>query len=151
MILILALVSGKAYERHTARSLTQLSELVRAMRHIRGRIATYLSPRSELFSGFESDELERVGFLSRIRDGKGLKSALEESGLLIPKDAVRCAAELFDGLGRGYKGEVLALADSVIGECEAILSRERESSPRDTRVVKTLLSCGALALIILIL
>lgn len=151
ILLLSAIVCGRAYEKYASRSLLELEELTRALRHIKSRISTFLSPRRELLSGFESEILSRSGFLLRVADGEELCSALEKSSLSISKAARAALGAFFSELGRGYRKEELSRADGAISECEAILSRERAELPKDVKIVKTLLLAGALALVILML
>lgn len=151
ILLISAVICGRAYEKYASRSLFELEELMRALRYIKSRISTFLSPRSELLSGFRSDILARSGFLRRVHEGEELSTAFASSSLSIPKAARAALTAFFSELGRGYRTEELSRADSAISECEAILLREREQLPKDVKIVKTLLLSGALALVILML
>lgn len=151
LLMIFALMCGRAYSSYSARAIAELDGFISFMSHVRLKVATQLATQSALCDGFECESLERCGFLPALREGKRVMDAYNKAAIAVCQPARRVLSSFFSGLGRGYRSDELARADSAISECERILAREREQMPKDVKLIYTLLAAISLGLLIFLI
>lgn len=144
ILLCASLLIGRAYERYLNGRLESARELLRMLSHIRDKINAFLCPQGELLSDFESEALERVGFMKKIRDGAGLSEAYRASSFSFSEEIGPTLDSYFADFGKRYKADELARLDIVRGTLEKYVNAEEARTPKDIKIAKTIL--GALAL-----
>lgn len=151
LLLVSALLFGREYSKYAKRRKTQMAEFIALITHIKGRISRFLSPTSELLSGFESEELERCGFLSAFSESSDLGGALDRSKTVLGEPFRNILSEFFSGFGKNYlDGEIKRIEHytELLSEEE---KREKEELSKSEKLTKTLLFAAALALAILLI
>lgn len=151
ILLCASLFIGRAYERYLNRRLESARELLRMLSHIRDKINAFLCPQGELLSDFESEALESVGFIKKIRGGAGLSEAYRASSFSFSEEMRRALDSYFADFGKRYKADELARLDIVRGMLEKYVNDEEARTPKDIKIAKTLIGAMALGVSILMI
>ena len=151
LIAVAAILTARRYDAYTRRRLAVTESFLRLLRHVRGRIFTFLEPLPRAVRSFSDEMLESVGFLGAVREGACLSDAFSAVAERCSLGAV--ARELigstFASLGRGTREETVAFTDSRISELTELLEQEREELARSVKLTRTLMYAAALGIIIL--
>jgi hypothetical protein len=120
---------------------------------MRDRMECYLETPSSWIDEFEYCELERIGFVSDIREGGDLLSAYEKrkSALCIGKEAENIISNMLSELGDGYLGTELNIINSALdklSKIESAVSSERENKARAAGALLGAVAAGVVILII---
>ena len=151
MLLVVSVYLGRTYERYCERTLAEMSEILRMLSHIRGKICAFLCPQSSLLSDFYSDALTDAGFLCKVRDGATLKDAFEGSKLSLSRHDKRALGAYFADFGKRYKSEEISRLDEIYRTLDESFKSERERVPKDVKIAKTLLIAASLGISVLMI
>ena len=151
ILLCASLFVGRAYEKHLDGRLGEAREVLRLLLHIREKISSFLCPQGELMSDFKSEILESVGFIGKIRDGKGLYDAFRDTNFSFSEDIIEILRSYFSEFGKRYKSDELARLDSAVRSLEGYVKSEEEKLPKDVKIAKILLFAAALGISILMI
>jgi len=151
LLLICALICGREYSAYIDRRVREGEGYLSLLSYIEKMIDSYLTPLSEIFSGFECEALEKSGFLPSVRSGKTASEVLAEQNALIPENMRSLLLDYFDGFGKGYKDSELGRTRKAKAELDKMLGAERENLEKSARVTKALLLGGAVGIAILII
>lgn len=145
-IMLSALFIGREYSRFSDKRIGELRGFLLFVRHVGGRVSNYLSFGNELFWGFECGELESVGFLSHLREGKSLYESfmLCCPRLSIPLAQKEALKEFFHTFGNDYREGELEKITAFLEKYEKEAERECENMTKSLRVTRALLLGGAL-------
>ena len=152
LILLFALIVGREYSGFAESKVRMLSEYVKALLQIEKMIEICLATPAEIFADFDSQPLDKCGFLPAVREGRGLGGAFSSADKsALSSEARAILSDYFDGFGRGYAEREIARARKARGELEALLARERETSEKSVRVTSAMLLGGAAGVLIFII
>lgn len=153
LVLLSALAASSEYSSYAERRLAQYSGLLALLSHAEGMISRFLSSGDGLWRGFENEELEKIGLLPLLREGKTLSKAfLEcEGRFVLSKEAKERIKDFLSTSGRGYmEGEVAAFS-GFRAQLDTEMKAEKERLEKNVKVTRALLLGGALAFLILII
>ncbi|MBP3402177.1 MAG: hypothetical protein J6K85_03855 [Clostridia bacterium] len=151
LLLICALICGREYSAYIGRRVREGEGYLSLLSCIEKMIDSYLTPLSDIFSGFECEALEKSGFLPSVRSGRSASEALGEKSALIPENMRSLLSDYFDGFGKGYKNSELGRTREARVALEKMLDAEKENLEKSVRVTKALLLGGAVGIAILII
>lgn len=151
MLLLAALLASRGSAALRER-VAVLEGFLSLLRYIREKIACFRTPAPDIFESFHCEALSRTGFLTQLRDG-GMLFALEHKGdgLYLDGEAMALLSEFAAELGGGYAEEELARCELAISRLSDILASYKESLPKSTKLYRTLMLSGTLAVIIVLL
>ncbi len=152
LMLVASLRVLGGYREYNARRISELESFISLLSHAHGQISRYLTPITDALRGFSDKNLEESGFLGEISDGEGISSAFSKcsSRFALGNRAKEIITELFARLGGGYKEEVLADIEEASVRLEKILEDERESLPKNEKVISAVALAGVLGVFILL-
>ena len=141
----LTLCGGRVFRER----LLQLDGFLLLLRHIRGEIACFRTPKDEILGRFRNAALARAGFLDAAVGGE-LSSALDacRARLYLDEGESAILSEFAKGFGTGFASEELARCDLGIARLETAIAARREALPRTAKLYRTVVMCSALAVII---
>ena len=154
IFLIVAVAALFSFDRikRARHSLLVLEELYRFIECMRVEIGCYLRPISQIPKSFSSDILFKMGFFedaerfglfdAYLRLEKKMDSAEEEKKIL---------GRFFSIVGRGYAEDEIKLIDGTAAQLSPLLLKKRAEAPTHKKLVLTLSSAVASALIILLI
>lgn len=151
LILAGGIFFSREYEKRERTRVLECEEFLRFVKHIRMKIACFLSPRAEWLADFSSKLPSFNGFLDKARECDSLLDAFSKSQSFLSLGAeADILSSLFSSLGRGYKDDELSLLDNAFGELSSQTERIKGESEKSIRTVKTLAACVCVSLIILL-
>lgn len=146
LIMLSALLVGREYSKYTDRRIAENAGFLSLVRHMEGQVAKFLSYGDGLFFGFEDSALESCGFLTAIKDGESLSSAMEKckSHLSISPEMKSSLTEFFTHFGGDYQEEELRKISAFLSKIEKMAERDSENMTKNLQVARALLLGGAL-------
>lgn len=147
LLLYLCLLHSRAEERRVR----ECEGFLLLVRHIRTQIACFRTPLPEAIASFENTALEAAGVLPAARKS-GLSLALIHcrACLSLDGESWKTLTAFADGVGSGFFGEAIALCDYTTQELAGVLKRRQSEAPGRTRVGHSLVICGGLMLLLLL-
>ena len=154
ILLIIVVAFSFPYDRikKAQRSLLILEELYRFIECARVEIGCYLRPITEIPKSFSSEILDSFGFLTDA-EALGLFSAYMrlEKRIDATEDEKKTLRHFFSHAGRGYLEDEIKLIDSTASQLSAAIEKKRADAPKHKKLLVTLCSAAASALIILLI
>lgn len=153
--MLMALSISMAFQICTmeSRRVRQTEALLLLLRYIKAQISCFRTPLSEMFAGFENEELEACGLLPLLRDGCSFPDAFEKTRprLYLDSDETEMLSSFSREIGGGYREEQEECCAYYIRELERAYSEGREERPARVRVLRSLvISAGLMVIIILV-
>ena len=151
LIAIAALLLCRGYGAYAERRVAETRGFLQLLRHVRGRIASFLEPLPRAVRGFGDDALESLGFLPRLREGESLPDAyLAVRGKCsLGKEVRELLEDTLPGLGLGTRDETVSYIDGKICELGELLTAEEGELERSVKLTRTLICAAALGIVIL--
>lgn len=151
LIAIAALLLCRRYGAYAERRVAETRGFLNLLRHVRGRIASFLEPLPRAVRGFSDGALESLGFLTRLREGEALPEAyLAVMGKCsLSKEVRRLLEDTLCALGRGTRDETVSYVDGRISELSELLAAEEVELERSVKLTRTLICAAALGIVIL--
>ena len=152
-LLFAALLAGEGYASYLRGRREEYAAFLGFLELMRREISSFLSTPEELALRTDDPLLTRNGFLGALRNGKHLGEAFAavRGGLSMSEMDALLLSQLFCGFGKGSaEGELRAL-DGCITEFSRRASDEEEALPSRIRLARTLLTLGALGIVIILL
>lgn len=152
-LLLAAILTGGGYASYLRGRAGEYRAFVGFLELMRREISSFLSTPAELALRADDPLLIRIGFIGALRDGASLGEAFDgvKDGLSMSERDISLLSELFCGFGKGSaEGELRAL-DGRIAELSQRSSDEESSLPSRIRLARTLLTLGALGIVIILL
>ncbi len=152
LILFAALTFYREYKKHLEYREGLCEGFFKLLGHIRRQIDCYLTPASELLSGFCDELLEMCGFLSLARE-VGVKDAYfsMERELRLSSSAKEILHSLLNDFGKDYKDGTVKEIDRALASLEKTLLREREENEKEKKITGVVCAAAAVGIIILII
>ncbi len=152
-IVVCAFLLSRSYSSYMKRRVSECECFLLLISHAEKMIRCFLSPITDIFSGFECGEESVMAFVCDVRGGKALSDAFaeRECDFALGKDGKKILSELFSELGRGYKDGTLTLVASARSELEKYTVREREEGEKNSKLATALLVGGAVGVLLLFL
>ncbi|MBO5879679.1 MAG: hypothetical protein J6Q68_03935 [Clostridia bacterium] len=141
-----------SYERIKKRqqSLAVIEELYRFIESMRVEIGCYLRPISEIQNTFPSEYLASLGFFKDAASVGILSAYLKLEGKnAFTDEEKKILRHHFSRMGKGYADDEIKLIDTTLASLGEILEKKRAAAPVYKKLVVTLCSAAASALIIL--
>ena len=153
IILLCALFVGKDYSAYIKKRLSEYRGFTELILHIEGMISRFLTPQDSLWQNFSSDALEKCGFLSALRSGKGLSEAFDASkpSLSLSDELKDRLSGFFHGFGGEYLDGEISRTSDFRSELEDGLKVEESELEKSLKITNALLLAGAVGIVILII
>ena len=146
----LSLLPLRLRRRHALR-IRQMDEFLSLLTRIRREIACFARPLPEILRTVDLPALSAAGFSDRGNGGDLLVSYLRASpALLLPPEAAELLGAFFSSAGSSMKAEELGACDHAIGRLGELLTRERTDGANRLRLHSTLIICGGLLFLLLV-
>ena len=151
--MIAALFFCREYSLYAERRILQYKGFLSLLSHAEGMISRFLAKGEELWRGFSDSALEECGFLSDLREGRGLKEAFSscENRLCLPRSVKDELSAFFSDFGRSYKEGQLSSLSAFRSSLEERLKAEEADLEKSVKVTKALILGGAMSVVILII
>lgn len=121
------------------------------LRYISAEIRCFGTPRERLFSCYESEVLEKCGFLSALRSHGAVGDAIKMSRIEVSPAHVELLKGFDKALGGSYTEEQLTICAYYIDRWAGVEREVREGLPQRLRLTRTVtLSLGMLLLLLLL-
>jgi hypothetical protein len=142
-----------SYTSYLKRRVAEHEAFLSLVSYMRIQIGCFMRPPLELIRGFESEALEKTGFLEALERSSDMSGAYREiCGTLLIGDKARGVLDgLFSSLGEVYYDESVRLLDNAREELERACESERGSAAKNRRLVSALSVTVTLAIIMLII
>lgn len=151
LIMLSACAFSREKNRAAERRLAVLEELFRLADTMKLEIGCYLRPMSEIVSSFNSEVLERYGFISDFSSIGAYEAYLRlQSRVTLGEEEKKLMATFFSRLGKGYADDEMKLIEAFSAQLLLVLQKEREALPKQKKLSATLSCAAALAVIILL-
>ena len=139
-------------------SLYNLAAILELLRHVRRQISSFLTRRADLCMGFESEALEKCGFLPCLRFHREaghknpLFAALDAEGerLALGSEDLRSLTEYARHLGECDAEEEVARLMRLEGYLEERYQKQREETGQKVRLYRAFGVVGGLTLLLIL-
>ncbi len=151
MIASAGILISREYEKKEKKRLFELSEFIRLLEHVRLKISSFLSPKSDWLSSFSAESSpisEFLGFAEAHSLSESFDFVKDKLSLGAERDTL---ARLFATLGKTYKDGEIELLDEGIAELNERREKLSEECEKNIKTVKVLVAAISLGLIILFL
>lgn len=151
LILLAAFLINREYKGALERRFRQCEEFCRFVKHVRVKIACYLSPAGEWSSDFSSAELEKCGFLQAASVSSSLSEAFSacEDKLSLGEPEKTVLKNLFSEMGSSYMLDELRVIDRYSAELDKECAKLSGEYTKNIKVINTLTACVSIGAIIL--
>ena len=142
-----------AFATFERRRMMQCEGFLQLMRHIKAQITCFRMPLSRIWTSFSSDELERCGFLSALRECQDVEKALmlSKENIWISADELHLLRSFSGELGRSYADEQIACCEYYIEELERMCAERKNAGPMRTKLYRSLFLVGGMMLVIILI
>ena len=153
LLLLFSFLIWKEYAAYLSRGTKELREFIRFLECMREKMGCYLETPSEWIDGFTAEELERSGFLQRIKDGEDIFSAYTgcKESLCLCDDAVLILDDMFSHLGNGYLDTETAIIKASLDKLSKLEEVSKKDNENRTKAVGAVIGAVAIGIVILIL
>lgn len=146
----LSLFPLRLRRRHALR-LRQMEEFLSLLTRIRREIACFSRPLPEIVGSADLPALAAAGFFTEHNGGDPLVSYLSASpALLLPPEAAELLGSFFAAAGGAMKSEELGACDHAIARLSELLTLEKTEGANRLRLHSTLILCGGLLFLLLV-
>ena len=146
----LSLLPLRLRRRHALR-IRQMEEFLSLLTRIKREIACFSRPLPEIVREADLPALSAAGFSDKENGGDLLVSYLRASpALLLPPEAEELLGSFFSAAGSSMKAEELGACDHAIGRLDELLKREKTEGANRLRLHSTLIICGGLLFLLLV-
>ncbi len=148
-----AFAAVRSYSENERNKLMECRGFLELFRYMRLRMSCFMSSPAEAASGFSSDALLRIGFLSKLSECKSmlLSYRYSEDKLSLDPSERKVIEKYLESSGSGYLDDELRLIDEAIGSLTASESSLSSEVPKRVRVASILLACSAAGVFILMI
>ena len=148
MLFLLLAVWKKRQENR--RDLAELQGLCRLFSHIKDSLSHFPTPLPDIYRSFENTPLFACGFLPILKE-EGLLFALKSGRLHLSEETVSPFLPFAEGLGMRPYEEEKVLVKETLSRASSLYEERKKDLPRNERLSATLLFCGGLMLLLLLL
>ena len=143
----------RSYSSYLACELGYTGAFLRALRDYREKMKCYLASPSEWARGFSDEELLKIGFIDRVREGETFISAYRsvKDGIFLPQKTDETLTYCFERIGEGYLDTELEAVEAAISKIEAEEAIIVSEMPKRKKAVGALLGACAVGIVILII
>ena len=151
MIAAAGIIVSREYEAKCRKRLSELSEFIRLLEHIKTKISCFLSPKSDWLSDFSSEDTLINDFLTLSSKGSLSGSFSEIRDKLSLGREADIIEKLFSSLGKAYKDGEVMLLEKTLKELNSEHSALLCECEKNIKTVKVLSASISLGLIILLI
>ena len=152
LMLALAYIIAREYEKNQRKRLLEISEFKRLFEHIKMKISCFLSPKSDWLSDFKSSESVISEFiLCAMRIPSLHESFAAVSDKLSLGEERAIIEKLFLSLGKAYKNDEIALLEGTIEALSEEKRRLDTEIQKNIKTVRVLVAAVTLGLIIFLI
>ena len=153
LLVLAAFYIWREYVSFLNKGTSELGAFVRLIEHMKDRMECYLETPLEWARDFSSDELEQIGFLGEIRNGRDMNSAYVacSGNLSIGNEAKSVLSGLFSHLGEGYLGTEIGIIKASLDKLKKMEETARVEKVNKTKAAGAMIGAVSIGAIILVL
>ena len=153
LVFLISFLAWREYKLFLVSEARELSEFISFIRTMRERMKCYLEPLSAWVSEYSSDELERVGFLSAVRESGDFCASYELSrdNMSLSEEAKSVISEMLSHMGDGYLESELSAIDAGLARLSEIEKRISGDCKNKSQAAGAMLAAIVIGVAILVI
>jgi hypothetical protein len=137
---------GFFHSLHLKNNIRVVRDFIKLAERIKSRIDCFRQPLCDIYEGFSSEVLDRIGFTSDlILSGLSFALVKNRSALCISDETFELLYEFSQSLGKSYASEQVKLCSELIRSLESRLEKLENDLPSKSKLSITL-CCAAAAM-----
>lgn len=150
---VAAIYYGAIMIREERSKLTTSDAICEMIRYVRDNIEHFMKPLPDIFASYRNDTLERIGFLSDVREN-GLRDAQLDRYFgknYVDGEVFAVLADFCGKIGGGYRDDEIRLCDYAIARIEKRTAKMKDDFSSKTKIYRTLPPLFALSILLIIM